>query len=163
MTKLIKTIIKFYKGLDNMEDRLYGFVTKDNGSWKGCRETESKKKIVFVDAAFQDEIIPNALYKCTLVPMTTKEGFIAKTATLIRFPATMVTKCNGRTFSIEIKFGNKTLVYDPDSTDPRKRDIQGIAANIRGRNDMENPAEVAEEFISSACMVKRLYDQHNAR
>lgn len=44
MAQRIKTNIKFYKGLENVADRLYGFVTKTNGSWKGCRETESKKK-----------------------------------------------------------------------------------------------------------------------
>ncbi len=44
MAQKIKTNIKFYKGLDNVADRLYGFVAKSNGSWRGCRETESKKK-----------------------------------------------------------------------------------------------------------------------
>ncbi len=47
MAQRIKTNIKFYKGLDNVADKLYGFVAKSNGSWRGCRETESKKKIVF--------------------------------------------------------------------------------------------------------------------
>lgn len=46
MAQRIKTNIKFYKGLENVADQLYGFVTKTNGSWKGCRETESKKNRV---------------------------------------------------------------------------------------------------------------------
>lgn len=62
MAQRIKTNIKFYKGLENVAYRLYGFVTKTNGSWKGCRETESKKKIVFVDPSIAKDIIPNMLY-----------------------------------------------------------------------------------------------------
>ncbi len=69
MAQRIKTNIKFYKGLDNVADKLYGFVAKSNGSWRGCRETESKKKIVFVDTAIAKDIIPNTLYSCSLVPM----------------------------------------------------------------------------------------------
>lgn len=32
MAQRIKTNIKFYKGLDNVADKLYGFVAKSNGS-----------------------------------------------------------------------------------------------------------------------------------
>lgn len=74
MAQRIKTNIKFYKGLENVADRLYGFVTKTNGSWKGCRETESKKKIVFVDPSIAKDIIPNMLYSCTLMPMRSETG-----------------------------------------------------------------------------------------
>ena len=50
MAQRIKTNIKFNKGLNGVESRIYGLVTKQNGSWRGCRETDDcKKKIVFVD------------------------------------------------------------------------------------------------------------------
>lgn len=157
--RTIKTNVKFYKGLDNIADRTYGFVTKVNGSWKGCRETEKKKKIVFVDAAIEDDIIPNALYKCLLVPMRGEKGFVAKTASLIQFSCTITTICRRNTFRVTAKFGNKIIIYDPSSHERRKRNIKYIADILRNRIDLENSLKVAEDFIDNACMVKRLYDQ----
>ena len=52
MAQKIKTNIKFYKGLDNVEDRLYGFVTKSNGSWRGCRDTKKKKEDSFYRSVY---------------------------------------------------------------------------------------------------------------
>lgn len=159
MAKTIKTNIKFYKGLDNVENRLYGFVTKTNGSWKGCREEEPRKKIVFVDTSLADSIIPNALYRCVLTPMNSREGFIATSATSIKFKATILSTCRREVFVVRVKFGNKTLIYDPSSDERRKRDIQAIADNLRNRHDLENAQAVAEDFVSTACMVKHLYEQ----
>lgn len=159
MKNLIKTIIKFYKGLDNVEDRLYGFVTKSEGSWRGCRESEPKKKIVFVDRSASDNIVPGLLYKCSLKPMRSKHGFIVIAATPIQFPATLITVSRKGVFMVKIKFGNKTIIYDPSSKERRRRDIQKIADNLRNRLDLENPRETAEDFVSSACIIKRLYKQ----
>lgn len=155
----IKTNIKFKKGLDNMAGRIYGFVTKINGSWRGCREEDDKKKIVFVDEAIAKDIIPNALYSCSLIPMRNDQGFIAKTATLLKFEALMKTICRKGVFVVSVKFGNKLYVYDPSSDEPRKKDIQGIANILRNRVDLEDSFAVAEEFINAACMVKHMYEQ----
>lgn len=159
MTQRIKTNIKFYKGLNNVQDRLYGFVTKSNGSWRGCREDVVKKKIVFVDPAIAADIVPNVLYSCSLLPMRNEEGFIAKSASIIRFAALISTTCRKNIFMVKVKFGNKVIIYDPSSKEHRKRDIKTIADGIRSRVDLENAHGVAEDFISSACIVKRLYDQ----
>lgn len=159
MAQRIKTNIKFYKGLENVADRLYGFVTKTNGSWKGCRETESKKKIVFVDPSIAKDIIPNMLYSCTLMPMRSETGFIAKSATILRFPATIKTICRKNVFVVRITFGNKEIIYDPSSKEKRKNDIQVIAQLLRGRNDLENAIATAEDFIDNAFMVRKLYEQ----
>ncbi len=159
MAQKIKTNNKFYKGLDNVADRLYGFVAKSNGSWRGCRETESKKKIVFVDTAISKDIIPNTLYRCSLVPMRNEGGFIAESATIVRFPGTITTICHKNVFLVRITFGNKEYIYDPSSKKRRKNDIKAIAEILRSRNDLENAMSVAEDFIDNACIVKRLYEQ----
>lgn len=156
---LIKTNIKFYKGLGNAQDRIYGFVTKTNGSWRGCRETEAKKKIVFVRADIAPNIIPNLLYHCSLAPMRKSEGFIANSATPIKFDATISIKCTKKIHLVKVMFGNKTIIYDPSSTDRRKRDIQAIAEILKNRPDLVNPHSVATEFVDNACMVKRFYEQ----
>lgn len=159
MSTRIKTNIKFYKGLDNVADKLYGFVTKVNGSWRGCRDDVAKKKIVFLDSVIAPTVLPNVLYSCSLIPMRHEDGFIAKSATLIQFDGQVITRCRKSNHSVLVRFGNRLIIYDPSSKEKRKRDIQKIADNIRSRVDLKNANAVAEEFIDSACMVKRLYDQ----
>lgn len=155
----IKTYIKFYKGLDSMADRIYGFVTKVNGSWRGCRESDDKKKIVFVDNAIVKDIIPNVLYSCSLVPMLNDNGFIVKSASMIRFEAMIRTSCRKNSFIVSVKFGNKRYIYDPASKDKQKNNIKKIADILRSRIDLADAHNVAEEFVNQACMVKRMYEQ----
>ncbi len=159
MIRKIKTNIKFYKGLDNVADQIYGFVTKVNGSWRGCRETEQSKKIVFVDPAIRKDIVPNMLYKCSLVPMRTGDGFVAVSATMVKFKGTIITTHRNNVYQIHIKFGNKDFLYDPSCKDKQRNDIKTIADSIRNRLDLENAVGVAEDFVDNACMIKRLYEQ----
>jgi len=160
MSQSIKTIIKFYKGLGGVESRIYGLVTKKNGSWRGCRETdECKRKIVFVDPSISKDIIPNALYSCSLVPMKNKDGFIAKSAQLVKFKAMIDTKITKKVCRVVVKFGNKEIVYDPSSKEKRQRDIKQIADKLRNRIDLIDANQVAEDFLNSACIVKRIFEQ----
>ena len=160
MSQRIKTNIKFYKGLGGAESKIYGLVTKINGSWRGCREAdECKKKIVFVDPSVSSDIVPNVLYSCSLVPMKKEEGFIAKSAQIIKFKAIIETKMTKSVFRVSVKFGNKLFVYEPDSNEKRHRDINAIAEALKKRVDLIDANQTAEDFISSACIVKRLYEQ----
>ena len=162
MPQRIKTNIKFYKGLGGADSKIYGLVTKSNGSWRGCRETdECKKKIVFVDPSVSDDIIPNVLYSCSLVPMKKEEGFIAKSANIIKFKPIIETKITKTIFRVPVKFGNKLYVYDPDSNEKRQRDIKAIAESLRKRIDIVDANQTAEDFLNSACIVKRLYEQRD--
>lgn len=151
----VKTNIKFYKGLNNVEDKIYGFVTKKNGSWKGCRSDEPKKKIVFMDPKVKTDIIPNVLYSCSIWPMKNGKGFIAKSANVVKFMPEIHIRQTEDHDTVVVEFGNKSMVYDPLSTDPKKTDIQAIANRLRKRVDLKNSAETVEEFINHACMVKR--------
>lgn len=158
----IKTNIKFYSGLDNVADRLYGFVTKVHGSWRGCRESEPIKKVVFPDAALCSDIIPGVLYSCSLIPMNSGNGFIAKTANIVKFEAKISTHCNNENgvFNVCVQFGNKKIVYDPSSKFKNRTDISSIAQELRNRVDLEQALCVAEDFINHALIVRRLYQQH---
>ena len=114
---------------------------------------------MFVDTAIAKDIIPNTLYSCSLVPMRNEGGFIAKSATIIKFPGTVATVCRKNVFLVRITFGNKEYIYDPSSKEKRKNDIKSIADILRSRHDLENAISVAEDFIDNACIVKRLYEQ----
>lgn len=160
MSSIIKTNIKFCKGLDNVSDKLCGFVTKTNGSWRGCRqECAVKKKIVLVDSALAHDIIPNRLYLCTLIPMRGEGGFIAVSAELVKFHASILARYRQGEYSVTVKFGHKVVTYDPAGSDKGKRDIQHIARCLRSRVDLQNALAVAEDFISAAVMVRRRYKQ----
>ena len=159
MMNRIKTNIKFYRGLKGKPDTLYGFVMKAKGCWMGCGVETPKKRIVFVDAEISAPIIPGVLYRCSLIPMRGGDGFIAKSATVVTFKASIQTECRGKAYAIKVVFGNRAIVYDPGSKDRRKRDIQGIADILRSRVDLKDAVQVAEDFITSASAVKRLYEQ----
>ena len=155
----IKTNIKFSKGLDNREDRLYGFVTKIGGSWRGCRGEAERKKIVFVDTAIAKDVVPNVLYSCSLVPMRKEGGFIAKSATVVKFKGVIRTICRKDVFVVSVKFGNRIYSYNPSNDEEHKNNIQRIANALRNRIDLVDAYNVAEDFINAACMVKHMYNQ----
>lgn len=158
--QIIKTNIKFYKGLDGISEKVYGFVTKVGSSWLGCRQNVEKKKIVFVDPMLEAKIVPNRLYKCSLEPMRDGGGFIAKSATLVKFKATIASVCKHGTYKVYVKFGNKQIVYAPSSEDKHKSDIRRISNLLQERIDLHSPEKVIEEFVDSACMVKMLYQNY---
>lgn len=160
MVQQIRTIIKFKRGSEGInKGKVYGFVTKKEGHWIGCREDEQpkKKKIVFADSSISKSIIENVPYKVSLTPMNSGHGFIATTATQVLFNARIITRMSGDVFKVLVKFGIKTIVYDPTNKEDKYNSITGIANLIRHRTDLNNPMQVAEDFTDSACLVRDLY------
>lgn len=151
----IKTNIKFQK---NERGALYGFVTKNaKGSWRGCRENETKKKIVFVDKHEEKDVIPNALYQATLIPMASNNGFIALNVKLMQFEAHIETEVDDDTYRITVRFGHTAIVYDPTSKNPKQNDIQAIVKLLKSRIDLKYKEAVAEEFCDCACLLLSIY------
>ncbi len=154
----IKTNIKFKQ---NERGAFYGFVTKDNkGSWRGCRETDVKKKIVFVDKGEVD-IIPDALYQCSLIPMKTGNGFIALEPKLLQFEARISTEATDNVYHVNVRFGHTTIVYNPKSTNPLKNNIQTIVRLLKSRHDLKYKDAVADEFCDCACLLLSIYKKNN--
>ena len=158
MAQQIKTIIKFKRGTEGINTgKVYGFVTKKDGHWLGCRETENKKKIVFVDPSVSKSIQENVPYHATLIPMHSEQGFIATAVTQVKFDAKIITRMTKGVYKVMVKFGIKTIIYDPTSKQDRYTNIPEIADHIRHRNDLKDPLQVAEDFTDSACLVRSLY------
>lgn len=155
----IRTGIKFKRGENGSrnEGRLYGFVTKENGSWKGCREEDERpKKIVFPHSDYENTIVEGMLYWVTLYPICNNKCFVATLVTLAKFDAKIETIARKGIFLVYVKFGNKKITYNPLSDEPKMKDIKGIADYLRGRIDLNNAQQVAEDFLDAACVVKSL-------
>lgn len=153
--QIIKTNIKFHL---NERGTLQGYVTKnEKHSWRGCRETEEvKKKIVFVDE-FCKDVKPNMLYHCTLIPMKSGTGFIVIEAKLMQFEAKIESIAANDTYKVVVRYGNRTITYNPASPNKKHNDMQGIADLLRHSDDLKYANAIAEEFIDSACLVLSVY------
>lgn len=147
--------LKFNRAEDG---KLMGFVTRYNGSWHGCRVEESKpKKIVLLDIALVDVIMPGVLYRVKLIPMRDNSGFVAIRATPIQFDARIDTVYEGAMPHIEVKFGNKTIVYYPKSNNTKYSNIDSIADHLLHRLDIRNVYEITQEFLMAANTLKSHY------
>jgi len=152
---MIKTNLKFKKG-DN--GQYYGFVTRVGASLRGCLETDScQKSIVFADKALT-AIIPNVLYRTTLIPMNDKKhGFIAVNVDVVKFKARVETFISDDTFKVEVKFGNKTISYNPASKSKMYSSISHIADLLSNRVDIMYPGETVNDFLEAASIVLAYY------
>ena len=135
--------------------RIAGFVTRYSGSWHGCRADEEKpKQIVLLDIKLANIIMPGVLYKAKLIPMRDNAGFVAISASPIQFDATVSTVFNDNKPRVELKFGNKTIIYSPLSNSPKYSDIDSISNHLLHRLDIRNVYEVTQNFIMAASSLK---------
>lgn len=155
-TQVIKTNIKFK---ENERGVFQGYVTKVNGSWRGCRENaETKKKIVLLEPKqITVTIHENTLYQCTLIPMKSDTGFIVINAKPVQFEAKIETIVRKDVYKVIIKFGNRTITYDPTSKLENRNDKQAIVEKLRSREDLKYANATAEEFLDCACLLQSIY------
>ena len=157
MAKRIKTYLKFQRS-ERDKVSFVSYVRKENGSWKGCHETdEHKKKIVLVDAKVAETLIENVLYNATLIPMHERDGFVAISAEPVRFTASVEMIIEDDKYVVEVKFGHKLIVYDPSSPMENRRSIDGIIQILSHRIDIKEPERVICDFKESAETVLAYY------
>lgn len=151
---ILKTCLKFHQreGSRNM----VSFVTQaSNKAWRGCKENspEPKRVVVLgnVPSAFVKE---GVLYKCVLVPMRSGAGFVATSATPMKFNATLSAKGIGAEARIDVSFGNCTITYQPGSKDPKLNNRNTVLERIAKRNDIRNIEETISDFMEAADNMK---------
>ena len=154
--KSLKVYLKFRTAQDGKN---VGFVTKlPNNSWIGCWEDDCRPKMaVVVSTSLSTQIIKNVLYKCTLVPMKSKSGFVAVSATPVMFKANIEVVAKPNRYKICIKFGNKTIEYDPYSPNPRKNDLTNITLMLLNRYDIKDKKDVVSQFNETAMTMAEKY------
>ncbi len=157
MSKKIKTYLKFQRS-ERDKTSFVAYVRKENGSWKGCHESDScKKKIVLADSQVAQTLLENALYSTTLVPMKECMGFVAISAEPVRFTATVETFIDSERYEVEVRFGHKLITYDPSSSLENRRSISGIVRTLEHRIDIRRPEQVIADFREAAETVLAYY------
>lgn len=159
--KVLKTRIKFM--FDEITKTHIAFITKDeNGNWRGCRENnQSKKKIVIPSKEIAMNVKDNILYQAVLINMDNDKGFIAKELEIIKFPATIETTIEPERYKVEVRFGNKKVIYDPQNgRQESRKTLPGVMNILKNRVDIENKEQVLENFYEIANQVLTLYIEY---
>jgi hypothetical protein len=158
----IRTKLKFKKS--QQTGTYIGFVSKDFKSKKllGVRqESELPKKIVLVDKKLANTVIENLLYDAAIIPMKEKDGYIAVRICPVAFQATLETIYVPKTiYRIEIKFGGKTIIFDPVDGDRNSiRTVSGVREILEKRMDIANLQQVVDEFNEAASNLMKQYEK----
>ena len=162
----VYTKLKFIKS--DQTGALISFVSKNAQSGRICgvrQDSKYPKKICVVDKALSNEILLNVLYDCTLIPMTEKNGYVVIAAEPVQFKATVeTTYVKNNIYLVEVKFGNKTIRFDPYNG--RKESIKSLTACkeiLEKRVDVKDLMQVVEDFEKAANKILILMDNDRFR
>lgn len=162
MNNNIKTKLKFVRS--DRTGSWVGFISVNtkNGCVRGVREdAKEPKKVCVVAHELSDIIEPNALYDVELTPMKNqKAGFIVKKAVPHMFEARISsTIVKNAVYLVEIKFGNKTIIFDPlDGRQDCVRTIEGVIEILQYRKDVKNLLQVISDFKLVANNIVAAYE-----
>ncbi|MDO4931573.1 MAG: hypothetical protein Q4E63_02810 [Prevotellaceae bacterium] len=177
----VHTKLKFIKSEKN--GAFISFVSQNpvNGVVCGVRQDSPyPKKIVIIDREMSNNILPNVLYDCTLIPMTktinkkTGEehipGYIAIEANAVQFKATVTTKyVRGSMYQVEVAFGNKIIRFDPFHGQKESvKSLPACLAVLEKRCDVKDLMYIVESFNTAAIelveqMKQDMREIHNKR
>ena len=107
----------------------------------------------------------NALYDCALIPMSDKNGYVVVEAEPVQFKATVnSTYIKGNIYLVEVKFGNKTIRFDPFNG--KKESVKNLAACkavLEKRVDVKDIMQVVEDFEKAANTILSLLNNDKYR
>jgi len=154
-----RTRLKFYEQVN--AEGLIGFVREMGSTLIGVPETDKHpKKVVLLSPELNVDIIPNALYDCTVRPMKSGKGYVVVEAELHTFPAVIETIYIPKVeYKITVKFGNKTIIYDIiRGRSIHSGTINGVGAVLAKRYDILDREEVCRQFIVAAKTLRQHFD-----
>ena len=107
----------------------------------------------------------NALYDCILIPMADKNGYVVIAAEPVQFKAKVnTTYIKGNVYLVEVKFGNKTIRFDPFNG--KKESVKNLKACkevLEKRIDVKDVMQVVEDFERAANTVVTLMEKDKYR
>lgn len=149
----VYTKLKFIKS--EQTGSVISFVSQNPKTGRICgvrADSEYPKKICIVDKLLANDILMNVLYDCTLIPMSDRNGYVVIAAEPVQFNATIeTTYIKGNIYLVEVKFGNKTLRFDPYNGKKESiRSLSAFRAVLEKRVDVKNIIQVVEDFEKAA-------------
>lgn len=147
---VVSTMLKFE--LSKRDQKTFiSFVSQDTKTGRvfGRREGDQyPKKICVVDSKINHEVIPGVLYRCSMIPMRAKDGYIVTQLEPFRFKATVTTNYIPKAlYRVEVRFGNMKYVFDPK--DGKKESVRNFAAMrelLAHRTDIKDIHNVLLDF-----------------
>lgn len=153
----VYTMLKFQRS-ERDNNTLIGFVSQDVKTQQVYGRTlddHYPKKIVLADAKLNGMLLPGVLYRCTLVPMRHKKGYIAIKATPHQFKATIAVNYVPKAlYQLTVSFGNMQMIYDPK--DGQKQSVKCLNAfmtELSKRLDIENIGMVVQDVERQAVIL----------
>lgn len=144
------TMLKFeLSEKDNQSYIGYASQNTKTGKVNGVRvDSHYPKRVCIVDAKLNYLIIPGVLYRVTLIPMKSKQGYIVIEAEPYQFRATIKTNYIPKTqYQVEVCFGQRKIVFDPlDGRKSCRNSIQGVVEQLSKRFDIMDLQSVISAF-----------------
>lgn len=162
----VYTKLKFVKS--EVSGAPVSFVSQNPKTGRICgvrQDSPYPKKICIVDKVLSSQIMMNALYDCALIPMSDKNGYVVVEAEPVQFKATVnSTYIKGNIYLVEVKFGNKTIRFDPFNG--KKESVKNLAACkavLEKRVDVKDIMQVVEDFEKAANTILSLLNNDKYR
>ena len=149
----VYTKLKFIKS--EQSGALVSFVSQNPKTNRICgvrQDSKYPKKICIADQKFANILLTNVLYDCTLIPMNQKNGYVVIFAEPVQFTARIeTTHVKKSIYMVEVKFGNKTIRFDPFSGSKESvKDFAACKAVLEKRVDVKNILQVVSDFEAAA-------------
>lgn len=149
----VQTKLKFVKS--EKTGAIVSFVSQNPKTGRICgvrQDSQYPKKICILDKKLVSEVLLNVLYDVTMIPMTEKNGYMVIEMTPVEFKATIsTTYVKKAIYRVEVKFGNKTIVFDPlDGKKDTIRTLKGCLSVLEKRVDIKDITQVVADFQESA-------------
>lgn len=144
------------------------FVSQNLKTGRICgvrQDSPYLKKICIVDKLLSPQIIMNALYDCTLIPMSDKNGYVVIAAEPVQFKAVISSAyIKNNIYVVEVKFGNKIIRFDPfNGKKESVKDIAACKSVLEKRIDIEDITQVVKDFERAAGNMVHLMERDKYR
>lgn len=161
ITPRIKTKLKFVRS--EISGAPVSFVSQNPVTGRICgvrQDSIYPKKVCVVDKSLASEIVLDALYDCTLIPMSEKNGYVVIEAEPTQFKAKIVSKyIKGNVYTVAVKFGNKTIRFDPfNGRKDSVKDFKICKSLLEKRVDVQNIVQVIDDFTRAAGDIVRFME-----
>lgn len=146
-------------------DKGYGPIAfvhqyKSSGRVVGVSPEDDKpKSACYASPAIAKDIVCGVLYDA-LVKRRDYNKFDVLSVKVVSYNAKVTSKVvENEKYSVLVKFGNKTIVFNPAMKGSRYGDFDKVLSVLKSRVDISNLTETLDEFMKQSMSVESLYKE----